>query len=155
MNALSHEIDVRTRAFAREIAELVRSHALAALQQTLAASPAAALAPTRKPGRKSSKVAVTKAPSRSPTDGRLTRRSPEELAKLTDRLLGQIAARPGARMETLRAALDVPTNLLAGPIAKLLAAGSIRKEGEKRATRYYVVDDAGTDGAKSRKAKGK
>ncbi|MCC7536635.1 MAG: hypothetical protein IT379_10500 [Deltaproteobacteria bacterium] len=138
MNELNAEIEARSRAFAHEIADLVRKHALALLQQTLAdaigAKPAAATAgaaapAARKPRAK--KAAASSVPAAH------VRRSTEELAKITEDLVAQITSRPGSRMETLRDALDVPTHLLAGPITKLLAAGRIRKDGEKRATRYY------------------
>lgn len=168
MNALTQEIDARTRAFAREIADLVRTYALTALQQTLAdasasarkagakaAKPAKTTALARVGSGAATKVAAPKAPSRSLADGRLTRRSPEELAKLTDEVLGQIVSRPGSRMESLRGALNVPTNLLVGPVTKLLAAGKIRKEGEKRATRYYATEEGGGESGKGRKGKGK
>jgi hypothetical protein len=41
-------------------------------------------------------------------------------------------------MEEIGAALKMPTGELTLPVSKLMAAGSLRAEGQRRGTRYYA-----------------
>jgi hypothetical protein len=68
-----------------------------------------------------------------------TRRSAEDVAAAARAIKGHLAANPGQGVEAIAKALGVPSKDLALPIANLLGARSIRKEGEKRGTRYFVT----------------
>lgn len=67
------------------------------------------------------------------------KRSPAEIAKLTDRLLAAITAKPGQRMEHLGKALGASNAELQIPIARLVEAKKITRRGEKRATTYFAA----------------
>lgn len=65
------------------------------------------------------------------------RRSEEALAHAMDAVVGYLTLTPGVRMEQLGEALAMPTKDLVLPVQRLLMEGRIRREGEKRATKYY------------------
>jgi hypothetical protein len=65
------------------------------------------------------------------------KRSPEDLAKLTQLLLAYVKKNPGKRIEEIGKALNTNTKELKLPVAKLLADKWIGKKGEKRSTAYY------------------
>jgi hypothetical protein len=70
-------------------------------------------------------------------------RDPAELAALTERLYGAIAAQPGETMEVLAPAVGCPSTDLRVSIGHLLERGRVKKAGERRSTRYFPMD---TDG---------
>ena len=59
-------------------------------------------------------------------------------------LLDYITANPGQKMETIAAALGSTSTRMGRPVSKLLAAGTVRRDGEKRASRYFPGTGAGT-----------
>ncbi len=67
------------------------------------------------------------------------RRSPEELSKTADLIVGLLAShkKDGMRIEQIKKQLGTKTSVLTRPIQKLLAEGKIKKVGEKRATTYF------------------
>ena len=65
------------------------------------------------------------------------KRSPEDLAKLTQSLLAYIKKNPGKRVEEIGKALSTNTKELKLPVLKLLADKAIGKKGQKRSTTYY------------------
>ena len=65
------------------------------------------------------------------------KRSPTEIAKLTEDLLAAVTAKPGLRMEHLGKALGASTAELQIPVARLVEAKKITRKGEKRATTYF------------------
>ncbi len=67
------------------------------------------------------------------------KRAPEEVEKLCQRVLIQLARAPKSNMGQLGAALGVSTRELALPIKKLLASKQLKKRGQKRATRYTAA----------------
>ncbi|MCC7542848.1 MAG: hypothetical protein IT379_41920 [Deltaproteobacteria bacterium] len=92
-----------------------------------------------------------KAPTKAAPAARAgVRRSDAEIAKAVNRVRDYVAAHPGSRMEHIGAGLRLPTKDLTGPVAKLLAAGTIRREGEKRATKYFPGGSAVPAATKAR-----
>jgi hypothetical protein len=67
------------------------------------------------------------------------RRTPKELQADGEKLLEAIRSKPGANAEQLREVTGLSHDEMVLPIRKLLAEQSIRKRGEKRATRYFVA----------------
>jgi hypothetical protein len=65
------------------------------------------------------------------------KRSPKEIAKLTEDLLAAVTAKPGQRMEHLGKALGASTAELQIPVARLVEDKKITRKGEKRATTYF------------------
>jgi hypothetical protein len=140
-NTLDSEIRARIDAFAAELGTLVRQSAVQAVRGALGDG----TAPRRRgPGRPRKAAAPAKrGPGRPPKAataprGRRGRRSSEDVLKTAEHLQAHVRANPGQRMEEISGALKVPTSELTLPVSKLMAAGSLRSEGQKRGTRYYA-----------------
>ncbi|UJR82891.1 hypothetical protein [Sandaracinus amylolyticus] len=56
----------------------------------------------------------------------------------TVRVLEQVRATPGIRVEQLAEKLARPSAELKPVVAKLVASGDLRKQGQRRGTRYYA-----------------
>ena len=65
------------------------------------------------------------------------KRSPQALAQTVGKLLTEIKAKPGLRMEQIAKALGSTTKDLALPAKKLIAEKKIKTKGERRATKYF------------------
>ena len=53
-------------------------------------------------------------------------------------MLEQVRATPGIRVEQLAEKLARPSAELKPVVAKLVASGELRKQGQRRGTRYYA-----------------
>lgn len=67
------------------------------------------------------------------------KRSPEALEQLTKKLLAYITKNPGERIEQIGVGLGVSTKELILPAKKLIADGSVKTRGVKRATAYRAA----------------
>lgn len=65
-----------------------------------------------------------------------------ELDSLKQRILAHVASYPGVRTEQLKAALGTRTKELTLPLRQLVAAGTLKTEGERRGTKYYAASQA-------------
>jgi hypothetical protein len=84
------------------------------------------------------------APSFGRKVGRVARRSADALAEVGERIVAALAREPrGIRSEDLRAAVGLTRAEMFRPIGMLLAAGRIRKTGQKRRTVYFAEAGAG------------
>ena len=156
----TREIDVRVSSFVSELETLIRAAALEAVQAALGAAqaPKAAAASPKpkasKPAAKASeaapKASEAAAPKASaaetsasaaalPRVKKGARRSAADVAAAARAIKQHLTANPGQGVEAIAKALGAPSKDLALPIANLLGARSIRKEGEKRGTRYFVT----------------
>ena len=71
--------------------------------------------------------------------GRLPRRSDEDIALVVEEIVAVVRKHPeGIRAEELREELGLEKKELPKPMLVALASGAIRKEGEKRATAYFI-----------------
>ncbi len=70
------------------------------------------------------------------------RRSPEEMAKLGERLFGAVRANPGERMTVLMAELGAAASDLQRPMMLLKRAGRVRSVGQRGSTRYFPMAQA-------------
>jgi hypothetical protein len=125
---LDAEIRARIDSFLSEISLLVKEAALLSVKEALGGGSAAPAAPARK----------ARGVRRARSAGKRGRRSSQELAEASEKLLAHIRANPGQRLEQIGVALGTPTSVLKRPVAKLLAAGKLRTEGQRRGTRYFV-----------------
>jgi DNA-binding NtrC family response regulator len=100
-------------------------------------------------GGKSKSNKSAKTVSTSSTRQKGEKRKPEEIEALRERLLAHIRENPGQRIEEINASLGTSTSEVQRPIKHLLSAGSIRTEGQLRATRYFPK---GKGGAAAKKA---
>ncbi len=129
MSNIDRQIAERVDAFVADLSDLLRK---AALQQAaeILAQQAAGVAPARGRG-------ARRAVRRAGTGGR---RSQTQIDALAKRLLSDIKANPGRRVEEIVKDLGVPTRDLNLPLKKLLASRAISRKGQRRATRYYPKD---------------
>ena len=112
-------------AFVEELSVLVRAAALQSVTEVFGSAGAG--------GRRGRGSAVGGAPRREKGE----KRSPQALSQLVGRLLTEIKAKPGLRMEQIAKALGSTTKDLALPAKKLLAEKKIKTKGERRATKYF------------------
>lgn len=89
-------------------------------------------------------IAAPKANGLAKTNGRShnpsrpgQKRTPEELAELTDDLRIYISKNPGMRIEEIARGMGATSKALVLPATKLLAAKKIKTTGQRRATRYF------------------
>jgi hypothetical protein len=137
MSDLDERIDSCIRRFTDDVGRLARLAAIEAVARTLsgkAAPPSAKSAPA--PARATAAVAK---PAAGPTGERKLgqKRPPAEIEATGAKLEALIRQKPGQRIETIGAALGIPTRQLALPVKKLLAAGKLKKRGQKRSTQYF------------------
>lgn len=64
------------------------------------------------------------------------------MSDLQDRIVRVVQDNPGRRVEELSNVLGAPSKELAAPIKKLIAAGQLRTEGQRRGTRYFPAAPA-------------
>lgn len=145
---LPQEIESRVKKFVSELNELVRTEALRAVNQAWGGATRGVLTASEKSGvgagQKPSSAAAKSGRGRARKKGE--KRSAAQLASLETELLANIQNSPGQRMEQIGLALREATKDLARPAKKLIDAGKVRTEGEKRATRYFP-GEAATDAA--------
>ena len=123
---IESQIQARVSVFVDELTELVRQSALEAVEEVLRRSGAPAGAP---PGKK--------ATSRAPATKKRVRRATADIQEVAGAVLAHVKANPGQRLEEMSPALGVDSKDLKRPVRDLLAAGKLRKEGERRGTRYF------------------
>jgi hypothetical protein len=121
-------------AFVGDLDRLVREAVWETAQQSLGMSNVSASAPARAGG---ARAAAPAAPARAAKRSKGQKRNPADIARLTERLLQAIAAKPGQRMEQIRKGLGVDKAELLIPVARLVESKKIRRTGEKRATQYF------------------
>ena len=138
---LDSEIRARVDAFAVELGTLVGRTAVEAVRGALGDG----TAPHRRGPRRPRKAAgpARRRPGRPPKaakarGGRRGRRSSEDVQATAERVRAHVRANPGQRMEEISGALRMQTGELTLPVSKLMAAGGLRSEGQKRGTRYYA-----------------
>lgn len=137
MSDLQRQITARVDAFVNDITNLARRSALETLSAALEGKRSK---PGPKPRVAQPVARRTAAPAKEPKAAQSSaggRRSAGALARLVERLEKQIAAHPGQRIEQINAALGTKTKDVALPVKKLMAAGKIRSEGERRSTKYF------------------
>lgn len=77
---------------------------------------------------------------RSRGGARLSRRTPQDIGKMVDDIVGLLAKNPaGLRAEQIRDALACEAKELPRPLADGIQEGRITKSGQKRATTYFVA----------------
>jgi hypothetical protein len=60
------------------------------------------------------------------------------LARIAGRVLAQVKAKPGQRLEEIGRALKTDTAVLKRPVAMMVAAKTLGTKGQKRGTKYFV-----------------
>lgn len=142
MTEHDRELDDLVRTFVGDLHALFQKQMRAAFDDVVgaAARPVQPVAATKSVA-KATRPMPTAKPPRAAKGGR---RSDAEIEKTVARLKEYVTAIPGSRMEHIGAGLGLATKVLTRPMAKLLASNDIRREGEKRATRYFPGGSAPT-----------
>jgi hypothetical protein len=74
------------------------------------------------------------------SSGRLARRSPEQIEATIQSIVGALKKAPdGLGSEQLQQLLSIEKREIASPLIQALEAKVLRKEGNKRATRYFIA----------------
>jgi hypothetical protein len=131
MSDIENELRSCVGAFVDDVSGLIRQQALWAVQEVLNQNGVSLanhkpLAPRLGPSLASTKRA------------RGEKRTPEELAQLTDQLYACIKGNSGQGIEIIAKALNTTTKELTLPVRKLITDKKIVARGQKRATRYYA-----------------
>lgn len=134
--------------FVSQLSVLVHQSALDVVREALGDSPAPAK--RKGPGRPA-KAKTAAAPRRKAS--KRGRRSADEVEALGTVVMTHVRSNAGQRLEEMGRALAMPTKELKRPIAKLLEAGALRTEGQRRGTKYFAGGRKAAAGAK--KAGGK
>lgn len=122
----------RVDRFVGELSVLIRQSALEAVRDALGeavASPA--------PRGRRAKAKSKALPSPARRKSRRGRRTEAEVEAASQEIYDYVAANPGQGAEQIRAALGVSSKDLKTPVTKLLEAGRVRTEGQRRGTKYF------------------
>ncbi len=128
---VENEIRARVDSFVNELSALVRQAALDSIRAAIAGGSLA------QPARRSVARATKTASAAPAVPGRRGRRPSAESEHAAQALLAHVQSSPGQRLEEIGAALKMPTQVLKGPAGRLLRAGALRTEGQRRGTRYF------------------
>jgi hypothetical protein len=141
MSALRRAISTLAEDFVSQVLRALHTASLSDLAAIGAGTPARR-GPGRPPKSESAAAAAPSAP-RGRRGGR-RRRTTADLEALGSRVTDLLKSSPsGLRAEAIREALGIARKELPRAISQLLAGGTIRKEGQKRATTYYVGEGSG------------
>ena len=121
-----------TQQLEREIEKLIREHLAACRKAATAAVERAFSAVMNEP-------APVKGPAKATSKEARPRRSPEELATLTEKLYDAMCATPGEIMAVLAEQLGIPSRSLDLPATRLKHAGRVRTVGKRQNMRYFPM----------------
>jgi hypothetical protein len=144
------QVDIRALvdSFVDQLTRRIRTAAVESVQMALLDGKASASSKGRrgrKPGPKPGpKPKAAKA-------GKRGRRTPAEIEAAKASIAAYVKANPGCPMSDITDALGLDSITLRAQVNELLDAGSIRKEGKKRGTRYF----AGSGNSKPKTTRGK
>jgi hypothetical protein len=136
-NTLDDRIRARVEQFAAELAELIRESAMETVSAALAGA-------RPSPGRGGRRAAAPVVAVRGAGRGRAAasrekgaKRPPDEIERLTGRLLDYVKGNPGQRIEQIADGMGTSTKELNLPAKKLIAGKQLKTKGQKRATQYF------------------
>ncbi len=144
MSNEDRQIQEKVTAFVGDLTSLVRALALTEVSRALGVGgggAARAIATVKPAARASTRSAnqpkAAKAPSKAAKAGAGGRRDSAVINALAERVAAYVAANPKQGVRAIGAALGATTHDLERPIVKLLAAGRIKKSGERSDTIYF------------------
>lgn len=120
----------------RQIDALVRAHLEACRAAAVAAVGRALASSSRKPARQR---------RARPAGGKIKRRTPAELAALSERFHAEVRATPGETMRVLAERIGVRAAELHRPVVRLKRDGLVRSVGERYSTRYFPTASTATE----------
>lgn len=118
--------------FVANVKALANEQALEAVSSALGAGAPSGTTTRRKKAtrRKAAKKATRK------KAGRRAKQSPAQIEKLRAQVLGFVKKNKDSRLEEISAGLGIDSAKLKTPIKGMLKAGSLKKSGQKRGTKY-------------------
>ena len=119
--------------FVHDLSLLIRQSSLEAVQQALLEALEEGVAPAAPKGARR-----IRKPSSRTKSARRQRRTPADLEAADKAIVAHVRKNPGCQMGQLATALGEKAVTLRVQVARLVESGGIRKEGEKRNTRYFV-----------------
>ncbi|MEO6603139.1 MAG: DNA-binding protein [Polyangiaceae bacterium] len=131
-NSVNDRIRSRVEAFAEELSALIRDSAMETVREALGA------ATPRRGARGGRAAAASTGPVRGSRREKGQKRDPDEIERLTGRLLDYIKGNAGQRIEQIAAGMGTVTKELNLPVKKLIAQKSLKTKGQKRATQYFA-----------------
>jgi len=140
------EVDELVRQFVDDLEQLVRRAALESVAEALEAEPVASPTPAKsrpakaksRPAKAKSRPAKAKSrPAKAKSRRRAAPRSKAGKEQLARALVDYVTEHPSAKMEDIKVAIGEETLILRPIVNKLIKNGHLRKEGERRATRYF------------------
>lgn len=137
--AMANSLDDRIRAlveqFAAELADLIRESAM----ETVSVALAGARPSPGRGGRRSAVAApVVRGRGRAASREKGAKRPPDEIERLTGKLLDYVKGNPGQRIEQIADGMGTSTKELNLPAKKLIATKQLKTKGQKRATQYFA-----------------
>lgn len=145
MADINARIEARIRSFAEELQGLIGSAIREHVENALGSfhSVGASAGPKRSAAPKEAAAApAPKGKVRRASRRKGAKRTAAEIQKTTAALQAYIGSKPGQRMEQIGVALSTATKDLTRPLAKLIESGVVRREGVKRASRYFATGKA-------------
>jgi hypothetical protein len=137
-NSLDDRIRARVEQFAAELAELIRESAM----ETVSVALAGARPSPGRGGRRGAAVVAVRSTGRgraaAASREKGAKRPPDEIERLTGRLLDYIKGNPGQRIEQIADGMGTSTKELNLPAKKLIAGKQLKTKGQKRATQYFA-----------------
>jgi hypothetical protein len=134
-NTLDDRIRARVEQFAAELAELIRESAMETVSEALAG---ARPSPGRG-GRRGATLALARGGrGRAASREKGAKRPPDEIERLTGKLLDYVKGNPGQRIEQIADGMGTSTKELNLPAKKLIANKQLKTKGQKRATQYFA-----------------
>src|SRR5688572_661492 len=128
MSDFQNEMNRTVQGFVAQITELARRAALDTLESAFGGRAGNGTAGV---------ISIAAGRAGRPRGGRGAKRSPADLAALSERVASFVKANPGLRIEQINKQLDTTTKDLALPIRKLISEGVITAKGKKRSTTYF------------------
>jgi hypothetical protein len=128
MSDFQNEMNRTVQGFVAQITELARRAALDTLESAFGGRAGNGVAGV---------IGIAVGRAGRPRGGRGAKRSPADLAALSERVASFVKANPGLRIEQINKQLDTTTKDLALPIRKLISEGVITAKGKKRSTTYF------------------
>ena len=141
--AMANSLDDRIRAlveqFAADLAELIRESAM----ETVSVALAGARPSPGRGGRGGRRGALAAAPvargrGRAASREKGAKRPPDEIERLTGKLLDYVKGNPGQRIEQIADGMGTSTKELNLPAKKLISGKQLKTKGQKRATQYFA-----------------
>jgi hypothetical protein len=134
-NSLDDRIRARVEQFAAELADLIRESAM----ETVSAALTGARPSAGRGGRRAAAAVVVRGAGRGRAASREkgAKRPPDEIERLTGKLLDYVKGNPGQRIEQIADGMGTSTKELNLPAKKLIAGKQLKTKGQKRATQYF------------------